>query len=221
MRTLFLPPQTSKQALLYPVTGWLTGGLAAALFWSGQFLFPNDPAVLLSLLAVIWLTAARAESDFTTAASRFHTAPETNNRLSAGGIVALIGLLAIKFVTLQTMLTVRVFSPDMALQLMAIHSLSRFTAISLPSPFRIPSVSGVQLFIAGLLALVPLAGLVLYSGLWIYITFLFPLIFLRLGLSRWYRRHLTAFDPVCIGATQQLAEAFLYVSFVSFLWISV
>nr|WP_293833214.1 hypothetical protein [uncultured Arsenicibacter sp.] len=219
MRTLFLAPQTSKQALLYPLAGWLTGGIAAAVFWAGQFLFPNELAVLVSLLVSVWLSRARAEASFTTVISQ---SGSPGSSLTANGIVALTGLLAIKLVTLHTMLTVRVFSWDMALQLLVVHSLSRFLALTLPSPNRITELSGANLVVAGLLALVPLIGLVLYSGLWIYGLFLLPLSGVRFGIARWYRRLPAGADPVTgIGAAQQIAEAFLYISFVSFLWVSV
>ncbi|OIN59207.1 hypothetical protein BLX24_09435 [Arsenicibacter rosenii] len=219
---MFLPPQTSNQALFYPVAGWLTGGLLPAVFWAGQFLFPNELAVLVSLLTVSWFGRARAEAAFTTVVSKSGLqSAYPDGRLTANGIVALIGLVAIKMVTLHTLLTVRVFSPDMALQLLVIHSLSRFVALSLPSPYRLPELTGTRLLLAGLLALVPLIGLVLYSGLWIYSFFLVPLLLVRFGIARWYRAQLTGFDPVYVGAAQQIVEAFLYISFVSFLWVSV
>jgi len=207
--------------------------LTAGSFWVGQFLFPTELAVLFSLISTTWLTRAFAEEGFAQVADGFTqennqlNAQLTNRCLGAQGVVGLGLLLAVKFMTLQTIFTVRVFNWDMVLQVMTVHSLSRFIAITIPSALPNTDDSNQQPLSTGalatnfLLALLPLIGLVLYSGLWIYLTFLIPLAFVRWSMIRLFRSQNGRYHPACYGATQQVAEAVLYLSFVSLLWISV
>lgn len=58
-----------KAVVYWPLTGWITGGLAAAVIYSLSFILPLLPAVVLGLTARLILTCALHEdglADFAT-----------------------------------------------------------------------------------------------------------------------------------------------------------
>jgi adenosylcobinamide-GDP ribazoletransferase len=57
--------------------------------------------------------------------------------------------------------------------------------------------------------------------LWIYLTFLISLWLARWRLVGFFAKWIGGYTGDCLGATQQLAEVILYLSFVSLLWVSV
>jgi adenosylcobinamide-GDP ribazoletransferase len=82
-------------------------------------------------------------------------------------------------------------------------------------------LSNGQLLVAMILGLAPLVALVVYTELWIYLTFLISLWLARWRLVGFFAKWIGGYTGDCLGATQQLAEVILYLSFVSLLWVSV
>ena len=233
----------NRATVYFPLIGWIVGGIGVGTYWLGTVLFP--PAylpVLFSMVATVWATGAFHEDGFADVCDGFGGGWNKaqiltimkDSRLGTYGTVGLGLLLAVKFFALQAMLGVEAFGWAVALKYISAHSLSRLTAAtvirSLPyaredleskaKPIAQGITSG-QLSIAALLGLLPLLALVAYTGLWIYLTFLLPLALVRWRLIRFFNKWLGGYTGDCLGATQQLTEVLVYLSFVSLLWVSI
>lgn len=233
----------NRATVYFPLIGWIVGGIGVGTYWLGTVLFP--PAylpVLFSMVATVWATGAFHEDGFADVCDGFgggwnKTQILTimkDSRLGTYGTIGLGLLLAVKFFALQAMLGVEAFGWAVALKYISAHSLSRLTAATvigalpyaredLESKAK-PIAQGItsgQLTIAALLGLLPLLALVGYTGLWIYLTFLIPLALVRWRLIGFFRKWLDGYTGDCLGATQQLTEVVVYLSFVSLLWVSV
>ena len=233
----------NRATVYFPLIGWIVGGIGVGTYWLSTVLFP--PAylpVLFSMVATIWATGAFHEDGFADTCDGFgggwnKTQILTimkDSRLGTYGTIGLGLLLAVKFFALQAMLGVEAFGWTVALKYISAHSLSRLTATTiiralpyaredLESKVK-PTAQGItagQLAGAALLGLLPLLALVAYTGLWIYLTFLIPLVLVRWRLIGFFGKWLGGYTGDCLGATQQLAEVVIYLSFVSLLWVSV
>ena len=233
----------NRATVYFPLIGWIVGGIGVNTYWLGTVLFP--PAylpVLFSMVATVWATGAFHEDGFADVCDGFgggwnKTQILTimkDSRLGTYGTIGLGLLLAVKFFALQAMFSVEAFGWAVALKYVSAHSLSRLTAATviraLPyaredmeskaKPIAQGITSG-QLSIAALLGLLPLLALVAYTGLWIYLTFLIPLALVRWRLISFFRKWLGGYTGDCLGATQQLTEVIVYLSFVSLLWVSI
>ena len=233
----------NRATVYFPLIGWIVGGIGVGTYWLGTVLFP--PAylpVLFSMVATVWATGAFHEDGFADVCDGFGGGWNKaqiltimkDSRLGTYGTIGLGLLLAVKFFSLQAMLSVEAFGWAVALKYISAHSLSRLTAAtvirSLPyaredleskaKPIAQGITSG-QLSVAALLGLLPLLALVAYTGLWIYLTFLIPLALVRWRLIRFFNKWLGGYTGDCLGATQQLTEVIVYLSFVSLLWVSI
>ncbi|WP_080239949.1 adenosylcobinamide-GDP ribazoletransferase [Spirosoma rigui] len=233
----------NRSTMFFPLIGWIIGAIGVGTYWLSSVLFP--PAylpILFSMVATVWATGAFHEDGFADVCDGFgggwnKTQILTimkDSRLGTYGTIGLGLLLAVKFFALQSMLTVEAFSPTLVLKYIAAHSLSRLTATTviralpyaredLESKAK-PIAQGIttgQLVVAALFGLAPLLALVALTGIWIYLTFLIPLALVRWRLIGFFRKWLGGYTGDCLGATQQLAEVIIYLSFVSLLWVSV
>jgi len=228
----------------FPLIGWIVGGIGVGTYWLGTVLFPPQfLPILFSMVATVWATGAFHEDGFADVCDGFgggwnKTQILTimkDSRLGTYGTIGLGLLLAVKFFALQAMLTVEAFGWAVALKYISAHSLSRLTAATVirALPYARedmddgkakPIAQGItagQLAVAACFGLAPLLALVVYTGLWIYGLFLLPLVLLRWRLIRFFTKWLDGYTGDCLGATQQLAEVIIYLSFVSLLWVSV
>jgi adenosylcobinamide-GDP ribazoletransferase len=231
----------NRATIFFPLIGWIVGGIGVATFWVGQLLFPPDLAVILSMVATVWATGAFHEDGFADTCDGFgggwnKTQILTimkDSRLGTYGTIGLGLLLAVKFFALRSLLTAEVFGWTTALKYVAAHSLSRITAATVIRALPYvredmdakakPIAKGIttgQLAIAAVFGLLPLLVLIGYTGLWIYALFLLPLLAVRARLIWWFNKWLGGYTGDCLGATQQLTEVVVYLSFVSLLWVS-
>ncbi len=233
----------NRATLFFPLIGILVGGIGVGTYWLGTILFP--PAylpVLFSMVATVWATGAFHEDGFADVCDGFgggwtKTQILTimkDSRLGTYGTLGLGLLLATKFFALQALLSVEAFGPAVALKYVSAHSLSRLTAATVIGALPYaredadakakPVAQGIttgQLAVAAGFGLLPLLALVVYTGLWVYLTFLIPLALVRWRLVRFYRKWLGGYTGDCLGAVQQVAEVVVYLSFVSLLWVSI
>ena len=233
----------NRATVFFPLIGWIVGGIGVGTYWLGTVLFP--PAylpVLFSMVATVWVTGAFHEDGFADVCDGFGggwtkaqiLSIMKDSRLGTYGTIGLGLLLAVKFFALQALLSVEVFGWAVALKYASAHSLSRLTAVTVirALPYARedldakakPIAQGLtagQLAGAALFGLGPLLALVGYTGLWIYLTFLSPLVLVRWRLVSFFRKWLEGYTGDCLGATQQLAEVIVYLSFVSLLWVSI
>ncbi len=236
----------NRATMLFPLIGWIVGGISVGVFWVGSLLFPPELAVLFSIIATVWTTGAFHEDGFADTCDGFGggwTKPQIltimkDSRLGTYGAVGLGLLLAVKYMAVKSITGTEAFGPELALKLIAAHSLSRLTAVlliaTLPyaredddpaSASKIkPVAKGItrgQLTVAIGLGLLPLVVLIGLSGLWIYGLFVFPLLGICWQLARFFRKWIGGYTGDCLGATQQLAEVIVYLSFTSLLWMSI
>lgn len=233
----------NRATVYFPMIGWIVGGIGVGTYWLSTVLFPPTYLpILFSMVATVWATGAFHEDGFADVCDGFgggwnKTQILTimkDSRLGTYGTIGLGLLLAVKFFALQAMLGVEAFGWAVALKYVSAHSLSRLTAATVIGALPYaredqeskakPIAQGItpgQLSIAALLGLLPLLALVAYTGLWIYLTFLIPLALVRWRLIGFFSKWLGGYTGDCLGATQQLAEVVVYLSFVSLLWISV
>ena len=233
----------NRATVYFPLIGWIVGSIGVGTYWLGTVLFPPTYLpILLSMVATVWATGAFHEDGFADVCDGFGGGWSKeqiltimkDSRLGTYGTIGLGLLLAVKFFALQSMLTVEAFGWVVALKYVSAHSLSRLTATTVirALPYARedldakakPIAQGItpgQLTIAAVLGLLPLLILVAYTGLWIYLTFLIPLALVRWRLIGFFRKWLGGYTGDCLGATQQLAEVIIYLSFVSLLWVSI
>ena len=233
----------NRATVFFPLIGWIVGGIGVGTYWLGTVLFPPVYLpILFSMIATVWATGAFHEDGFADMCDGFgggwNKAQILNimkdSRLGTYGTIGLGLLLAVKFFALQSMLSAEAFGWTVGLKYVSAHSLSRLTATTVirALPYARedadakakPIAQGIttgQLAGATAFGLLPLLALVAYTGLWIYLLFLIPLALLRWRLVWFFRKWLGGYTGDCLGATQQLAEVLLYLSFVSLLWVSI
>jgi len=233
----------NRATVFFPLIGWIVGAIGVGVYWLCTVLFPPQfLPILFSMVATVWVTGAFHEDGFADVCDGFGggwTKAQIltimkDSRLGTYGTIGLGLLLAIKFFALQAMLTVEAFSWVLALKYVSGHSLSRLTAATVirALPYAredldakakpiAQGITGPQLAIATLLGLAPLLALMALTGLWIYSLFLIPLLLLRWRLIYFFDKWLGGYTGDCLGATQQLAEVIIYLSFVSLLWVSI
>lgn len=237
------PDALNRATIFFPFIGWIVGGIGVGTYWLGTVLFPpGNLPVLFSMIATIWVTGAFHEDGFADVCDGFGggwtreqiLSIMKDSRLGTYGTIGLGSLLAVKFFALQSMLSVEAFGWAVALKYVSAHSLSRLTATTVirALPYAredmdskakpiAQGITGGQLAIAALFGLGPLLALMAYTGLWIYALFLIPLALVRWRLIAFFKKWLGGYTGDCLGATQQLAEVVVYLSFVSLLWVSI
>lgn len=208
--------------------GLLVGGVGGVVLYGVAQLFSPSIAIAFSMLATILATGAFHEDGFADCCDAFGggwTKEKIllimkDSRLGTYGVTGLIGILGLKFLFLQE-ISGRVSLLQMALMLVAAHGSSRLMAIfimqrysyvqdtdtskSKPIASRKLTVSelciacaGVILpflFLPALLALtiLPMLGISAYAG-------------------RYFKKWIGGYTGDCLGATQQIAELFFYLS---------
>jgi adenosylcobinamide-GDP ribazoletransferase len=232
----------NRSTIFFPFIGWIVGAIGIGAYWLGTILFPPELAVLFSMIATIWVTGAFHEDGFADVCDGFGggwTAEQIltimkDSRLGTYGTVGLGLLLAVKFFALKSLLGVEAFGWAVALKYVSAHSLSRLTATAMMRTLlyaRLDETSKVkpvakgisvgQFAIAAGFGLLPLLILSVFTGLWIYLAFLIPLLLVLWRLARFFQKWIGGYTGDCLGATQQLAEVVVYLSFVSLLWASI
>ncbi len=235
------PAALNRATIFFPLIGWIVGAIGVAAFWVGKLLFPPELAVLMSMIATVWATGAFHEDGFADLCDGFGggwnktqiLAIMKDSRLGTYGTIGLGLLLAVKFYALKSMLTTEAFGWPVALKYVAAHSLSRWIAASVIGALPYaredaetkarPVAEGMtpgRLAVATVFGLLPLVALIIFTGLWIYGLFLLPILFTRWRLINWFRQKLDGYTGDCLGATQQLTEVIVYLSFASLLWVS-
>jgi adenosylcobinamide-GDP ribazoletransferase len=147
-----------------------------------------------------------------------------DSRVGTYGVIALIFMFLLKFLTLQiitTDLTTNLF--HVGLIFIAYHSLSRLTAITLSftdnyvrdtnskSKPVAKSSSWKEVVMAYLFGLLPLIGLLYFS--WIYVAII-PLLILIFSYFRWYlNKWIGGYTGDCLGAVEQFSELACLLTF--------
>jgi len=233
----------AKSSRYLPLIGWIVGAVGAFVIWIGNPFLPLSLTVLLSTVATILLTGAFHEDGFMDVCDAFGggwTKEQVltimkDSRVGAFGVIGIVLLLGLKLLSLITF-PIRLLPAI----LIAGHSLSRFTSVSLlythdyvredssskskqvarhitPGELLIAAFFGITplILLSLLLSSPPLVGGIRGGGLWIPIVCL-----LTVGLTRWYlgryfTRRIGGYTGDCLGAVQQITEVVFYLTLVS------
>ena len=215
-----------------PVIGWIAGMVAAAVYILANYLFGNALAVLFSMLSTILLTGAFHEDGFADVCDGFGGGWTKerildimkDSRIGTYGATGLIFLLAIKFIaTIQV--STNVNSIVILGVFMTAQSLSRLAAIIVTFNYSYARMQDSKagsalkdeakssnLGIAAVLALLPLAGLIYYTGESSVAYALLPVAFVSHYSGRYFNKWIDGYTGDCLGAVQQVSEVVIYLS---------
>jgi adenosylcobinamide-GDP ribazoletransferase len=226
------------QATRYlPLVGWLVGLFAGLFFLSGSYLFGTEMGIVLSMVSSILLTGALHEDGFADVCDGFGggwTKEKIleimkDSRIGAYGVIGLILLLFLKFFSLQQLAFPGSLQPLVIMLIfITAHALSRFVAAafifshtyarpagsnSKTAPMA-QQVAHRNLAIAALWALLPLLALVLITNRPHLLAVVVPLYLLKRYLGYYFSKWIGGYTGDCLGATQQLSELLVYLSFI-------
>jgi adenosylcobinamide-GDP ribazoletransferase len=211
----------------FPLVGCVVAAIAAAVYFAAALVLPAPVAAVLSTAASIYLTGAFHEDGFADTCDGLGGGMTRervleimkDSRVGAYGAIGIACMLATKLTALA-MLPPRVAVGALFLA----HPLSRLAAASLiwkleyvrgegkAKPLA-QQMSTTEFTIALLTALMP-APLLLASG-WVspaaVLAALLAALVAVIWLGRKLQRRLGGYTGDCLGAVQQLAEAFIYI----------
>jgi len=222
------PEILNKSTKYFSLVGIIVGGFGAIIYWGMSFLFSETIALLLSMLATIWLTGAFHEDGFADMCDGFGggwTKDQIltimkDSRLGTYGTIGLVGMLALKFSGL-------IYQPNqLIIALIAGHSVSRFIASILLYLYpyvrdditsKAKPMGHAQKFSIvitnGVFGILPLF---FFDSYWVFLALIPPFISMLL-LGRFFKKWIGGQTGDCAGAAQQVAEVVFYLS-VLVLW---
>jgi len=145
------PDYLNKASRYFPVIGWIVGGISFAVFYFSAFLFSNEIAVILSMIAGILVTGAFHEDGFADVCDGFGggwTKEKIllimkDSAIGAYGAIGLVLLFLLKFQSLVQLIDkTRIldfgfwnlsgsFGIEILLLFITAHALSRLAAVSI------------------------------------------------------------------------------------------
>ncbi|QRM18337.1 adenosylcobinamide-GDP ribazoletransferase [Dechloromonas sp. TW-R-39-2] len=219
----------NSAARYFPAVGLLVGGIGVLVYLGAALFWPKPVAVLLSMVATIYVTGAFHEDGLSDTVDGLGGGWEKqrileimkDSRVGSYGVVALVLALSGKFTLLVAL--------DDALlpwALLAGHAISRFCATSLLASMdyvRDDALSKARplanrlswpiLLMAAGFALLPLAGLPPVKA----VAGCLLAALVTAWLSRLFMRWLGGYTGDCLGATQQLSEIAFYLGLLALL----
>lgn len=218
----------NKSSRYFSLIGIIVGGVGGAVFYGFNVVFPHSVAILLSMLATIWLTGAFHEDGLADMFDGFGggwTKEQIlkimkDSRIGTFGVVGLTGILALKFLVLNNLP-----SAQIPIILIAGHALSRFLASTLAvthdyarekSSKAKPTATEMSKLAVIISAIFGFAPLALFGNIWI-ITAVIPVFLVHLYLGYFFQKKIGGFTGDCSGAAQQLTEVIFYLSILG-LW---
>jgi len=211
----------------FPAVGWVVGGVVASVYVAASQWWPAAVAVVLSMVAGIWVTGAFHEDGFADVCDGFGggTTPERvlgimkDSRIGAYGAIGICLMLLLKFVLLVSLPTVLVV-PAM----LVAHPLSRLVSCSLiwllnyakqegkAKPLA-QHMSSNEFGIACLSVIVPFGTILLWQP--VILERLLPSLILMPLAAFWFARlfvrRIGGYTGDCLGAVQQLTEVVFYL----------
>lgn len=221
---IYRPPLTSyRRAIeLWPLVGWLTGGVMAAVIYFGSAVMPYPLAILLALAARMAITGARHERGLLRCAGSQKTAAgQAKGCTSLAGVATLAAYAAILLAALLQLppataaLTVSAADPFAKmvagqLTMMMPHTEGEDAAEGDPAYRRPGIAAGIGLAVQGLL---PIGAYVCLAHIipdWQYVIFAPCIVMYALYLLILHR--LRGYNADCLGAAFLVVELALYVA---------
>ena len=216
----FHEQELNTAAKYFPLVGIIVGAFAAIVYSLANAVLPQDIAVLLSMVATIWLTGAFHEDGLTDAIDGLGGGWEKeqvlqimqDSRIGSYGVVGIVLVLSLKFAALNH------FPPLLVpVLLIAGHSLSRLCSVMVMATQRYVKFSGkskplatsmplTHLAVAALLGLLPLLwlpsswywGIVPVAAVWMWFSLVL-------------KKRIGGYTGDCLGAMQQFTEVSFYL----------
>lgn len=228
----------NKSTRYFPLTGWIVGIISFAAFYVAFYLFGLELAVILSLAAGILTTGAFHEDGLADVFDGFGGGWTKerildimkDSRLGTYGVVAVIFLIAIKYLALEQLMG-KIMNQGwffVFLCFITYHALARLTAINIS--FIIPysradasskskpiakSTTSLEVILAYFFGLFPL---ILLSCFFIpFAWVLLPMIIVCLYAAYYFKKWIDGYTGDCLGAAEQIAECAILLSFLG-LW---
>ena len=223
----------NKATRFFPLIGWIVAAFASIFFLSFDYLLMPSIGIFVSMIATIWITGAFHEDGFADVCDGFGggwTKEKIlkimkDSQVGAYGAIGLILILGLKFLLLQglyqlysfdTWFVVKVFYAGHALSRFAAatfiytHEYSREDATSKVKPVS-KKISQSELATAGFFGLAPLF---LFTELypWVFLVII-PVFIAKWQLGRYFQKWIEGYTGDCLGATQQVTEIVVYLSF--------
>jgi adenosylcobinamide-GDP ribazoletransferase len=217
----------NKATRYFPLMGWIVGGACAAVFYVTEYLFNIPVAIILSMIAGIFITGAFHEDGFADVCDGFGggwTKEKIldimkDSRTGAYGVIGAVLILLLKYTAL---VSIPVY--EMGIVLIAAHSFSRLCAVLIivtsqyvrenddakAKPLA-KTITASEIVPAVLFGLAPL---LLVFDVKILIILIVPL--LGTFYLRWYfHKWIGGYTGDCLGATQQVTELLFYLSVIA------
>lgn len=212
----------------FPFIGWIVGGIGAGIFYGLQFVFPVMLAILLSMIATIFVTGAFHEDGFADFCDGFgggYTKEKIltimkDSRIGTYGSIGLVGILATKFLSLSS-IDVKLIP----LMLVAGHALSRLmpVVVIFTSEYARADLESKSKPIGKKGKTTDLLMAIFFGLFWLaFFPFLFSAIIVPalLLVTAVFRKYITGklggYTGDCLGALQQLSEVLFYLGLIAF-----
>lgn len=238
------PDYLNKASRYFPVIGWIVGSIAYIVFCFSTFLFSNEIAVVLSMIAGILVTGAFHEDGFADVCDGFGggwTKEKIllimkDSAIGAFGAIGVVLLFLLKFQSLIQLIRINQnsnfgiwnFNIGILLLFITAHSLSRLAAVSIvftheysredatsKSKPIAQNYTWKEVLGAFFFGLIPL--LILSCFQWQLFLAVIPVFVTRYFLARYFQKWIGGYTGDCLGATQQVCEVVFYLS-VIVLW---
>lgn len=225
------PDILNKSSRYFSLVGIIIGSIAGLAFFGSSYLLPTDIAIIISMIASVWITGAFHEDGFADVCDGFGggwTKEKIliimkDSRLGTYGVSGLVFILALKFLALYHL---HAISVNIILILISGHAISRFIATLLLYTHEYvrdadtakikpttKKMSTKSLIISGIFGIFPL--FFFFKG-FVFLA-LIPLVFIYWYMGRFFKRWIGGQTGDCAGALQQVAEVVFYIS-ILILW---
>ncbi len=227
-------PNVNNLAIYFPIVGAVVGVIGAGVFLAAKHFFPQEIAVVLSMIATVLTTGAFHEDGFADMCDGFGggwTKEQVltimkDSRIGTYGTIGIGAMLCLKFLLLKNM------SPAfITLSLVAGHMFSRSIPIAMCHflPYARDEAAKTDLKPV-------LSGITFSQVVWSFIWGLLPLAFfpspvfflatipsLLMGcyLAHYFKRRIGGYTGDCCGAMQQLCEVVFYATILGMTWTSI
>jgi len=218
----------NRSTRYFPFIGWIVGGVGAAAFYGLQFVFPANLAILLSMIATIFMTGAFHEDGFADFCDGFgggYTKEKIlsimkDSRIGTYGSIGLVGMLSVKFLSL-TALDLKLIP----LMLVAAHALSRLMPVLVifTSEYARADLESKSKPIGKKGKITDLLMAIFFGLFWLaFLPLVFPaiivpaLLLVTVVFRRYIVGKLGGYTGDCLGALQQLSEVIFYLGWLAF-----
>jgi adenosylcobinamide-GDP ribazoletransferase len=221
------PENLSAAARYFPIVGLLIGAFAVLVYRLSLQLWPENLAILLSMITTILLTGAFHEDGWADSCDGFGGGRDRDqvlaimkdSRLGTYGTLGLMLILALKFMALQNLHNAALIIPALLLghgwsRLLAVSylfdfSYTRETASKVKSVAQQLTPNGLRIAVVSMLPLIFLLSFKQF--LWVVAA----LLIWRWVFGRYITRRIGGYTGDCLGAAQQAAEVLIYLVLVA------